>query len=76
MKEVLHRYEGIVLSRSEVKHEMLCEFIPVATWYLFRTNHGREFTCRDTFKYSEENSEKQWKDVEFDSIQDGRHYPF
>ena len=76
LNDFLHRYEGIVLKKSELKHEMLCEIIPVATWYLFKTNHGRYFTCKDSFKNSKSNVGKKWRDVEFDSIVEGRAYPF
>lgn len=55
LNDFLHRYEGIVLKKSEEKTELLCEFLPIATWYLFKTNHGRYFTCKDSFKNSESN---------------------
>ena len=76
MSDFLNRYEGIVIKKTEVMYEVLCEVFPVATWYLFKTNHGRVFTCKDTYKSSKENEGKKWKYVEFDSIEEGRHFPF
>ena len=76
LNNYLHRYEGIVLKKSEQKTELACEFLPVADWYLFKTNHGRYFTCKDSFKNSDSNVGKNWRDVEFDSIVEGRAYPF
>ena len=72
----LHPYEGIVVSKSEKKTEYLADAIPCADWYLFKTNHGRFFTCKDSFLTKKDNDGRNWRDVEFDSIVEGVQYPF
>ena len=76
LKDVFHRHEGIVLRASEQKRELICGFIPGDKWFLFKTNHRRYFTC----KLSENNTSNRkgtpWKEVEFDQIEEGVHYPF
>ena len=74
LKGFFHDHERIVMKMTEKKTELICEIIPVADWYLFKTNHDRYFTCEDRFTH--ENDGKKWSDVEFDSIEEGKHYPF
>ncbi len=76
LRDFLKEHEEIVVENSEKKSEFACEFLPVADWYLLQTNHGRCFTCKDDFKKSEENVGKNWEDVEFASIHEGRVNPF
>lgn len=76
LNDYLHRYEGIVLKKSEQKTELIGNSLPVAVWFLFKTNHGRYFTCKDSLNKYDSNVGKKWRDVEFDSIVEGRAYPF
>ena len=76
LNDLFHRYEGIVLKNSEMKTEYVCEIIPVTYWFLFKTNHGRYFTCKKPFEISDTIDERNWRDVEFETIVEGRAYPF
>ena len=84
LEDIFERDEEMV--ESEYRMEVLMIVIPVAHHYHVKTSKGREFTCkisddnlhkiRDKFPNGEYCTLAGIMELDFDSIKEGRHYPF
>ncbi len=75
LKDKLEKGEKI-LKDYQAYSEPVLGIIPMRNWFLFTTNHNRQFTCRIGIENMRLNDKKEWAECEFCEIKEGRQAPF